>query len=70
MPAVPSGAPDAARFCLFEAVTALFERAASAQPLLLVFDDLHAADDASVLLLQFLARDHRGAHLLVVGDLP
>lgn len=70
LPALPSRESDAARFYLFEAVAGLFKRAASVQPLLLVFDDLHAADDASVLLLQFLARDHRGAHLLVVGDLP
>src|SRR6266542_239531 len=41
--------------------------AAPVEPLLLVFDDLHAADDPSLLLLQFLARDLRGARLLVVG---
>jgi hypothetical protein len=58
---------DAARFYLFEAVAGLFRRAASAQPLLLVFEDLHAADEPSLLLLQFLARDLRGARLLVVG---
>jgi tetratricopeptide (TPR) repeat protein len=58
---------DAARFYLFETVTSLFRRAASAQPLLLVLDDLHAADEPSLLLLRFLARDLRGARLLVVG---
>jgi hypothetical protein len=58
---------DAARFYLFEAVAGLFRRAASAQPLLLVLEDLHAADEPSLLLLQFLARDLRGARLLVVG---
>jgi tetratricopeptide (TPR) repeat protein len=57
----------AARFSLFGAITGFFKHAAAAQPLLLVFDDLHAADDASLLLLQFLARDLRGARLLVVG---
>jgi AAA ATPase domain len=65
--AAPARESDAARFYLFEAVTGLFRRAASAQPLLLVLDDLHAADDPSMLLLQFLARDLRGARLLVVG---
>jgi AAA ATPase domain len=60
-------ASDAARFYLFEAVAGLFRRAASAQPLLLVFEDLHAADEPSLLLLQFLARDLRGTRLLVVG---
>jgi AAA ATPase domain len=67
IPEVSSLASDAERFYLFEAVVGFFERAASAEPLLLVLDDLHAADDPSLLLLQFLARDLRGARLLVVG---
>jgi AAA ATPase domain len=58
---------EAARFYLFAAITDLFKAASSAQPLLLVLDDLHAADDPSMLLLKFLARGLRGAHLLVVG---
>jgi hypothetical protein len=37
------------------------------RPLLLVLDDLHAADDPSMLLLRYLARDLRAARLLVVG---
>ena len=67
IPAVASHESDAARFYLFEAVTGLFRRAASVRPLLLVLDDLHAADDPSLLLLQFLARQLDGARLLVVG---
>jgi tetratricopeptide (TPR) repeat protein len=67
VPEVVSSESEAARFSLFEAVSGLFRRAASARPLLLVFDDLHAADDPSLLLLQFLVRDLRGARLLVVG---
>jgi predicted ATPase len=67
VPAVTARESDAARFYLFEAVTGLFKHASSVQPLLLVFDDLHAADDPSRLLLQFLARELRGARLLVVG---
>jgi tetratricopeptide (TPR) repeat protein len=67
IPEAPSYESDAARFYLFDAITGLLRRAASAQPLLLVLDDLHAADDPSLLLLQFLARDLRGARLLVVG---
>ena len=66
-----SGAPslesDAARFYLFEATAGFLVHAASAQPLLLMLDDLHAADDPSLLLLQFLARQLRGVRLLVVG---
>jgi hypothetical protein len=66
IPEVSSLTSDATRFYLFEAIAGLFERAASAEPLLLVLDDLHAADDPSM-LLQFLARDLRASRLLVVG---
>jgi tetratricopeptide (TPR) repeat protein len=63
----PSLESDAARFYLFKAITAFLKETTSARPLLLVLDDLHAADDPSILLLKFLARDLRGARLLVVG---
>jgi tetratricopeptide (TPR) repeat protein len=58
---------EAARLSLFEAVTGFLRRAAAAQPLLLVLEDLQAADASSLLLLEFLARDLRGGRLLVVG---
>jgi tetratricopeptide (TPR) repeat protein len=65
----PASAPasPAARFSLFKAVTDCLRRASSAAPLLLVLDDLHAADEPSLLLLEFLARDLHRARLLVVG---
>ncbi|MBA2446773.1 MAG: AAA family ATPase [Chloroflexi bacterium] len=64
---IPSIESDAARFYLFEATAGFLKRAAAGQPLLLIVDDLHAADDPSLLLLRYLARDLRGARLLVVG---
>jgi tetratricopeptide (TPR) repeat protein len=67
VPAAPAPESDAARFYLFDAVTGLFRQAASVQPLLLILDDLHAADDPSRLLLEFLARELRGVRLMVVG---
>jgi tetratricopeptide (TPR) repeat protein len=67
VPAAAVRASAAARFSLFGAITGFFKHAAAAQPLLLVLDDLHAADEPSLLLLQFLARDLRGVRLLVVG---
>jgi AAA ATPase domain len=66
-PAAPARESEAARFYLFEAVAGVFKRAASAKPLLLILDDLHAADDPSLLLLQFLVQGLRGARLLVVA---
>ena len=64
---VPPIESDAARFYLFEATAGFLKRAAAAQPLLLILEDLHAADDPSLLLLRYLARDLRGGRLLVVG---
>ena len=42
-------------------------RGATAQPLVLVLDDLHAADEPSLLLLRFVAREIADSRLLVVG---
>jgi predicted ATPase len=64
---VQSNDPEEARFPLFDATTTFLVRAAADQPLVLVLDDLHAADMPSLLLLQFLVRELRDAHLLVVG---
>ena len=58
---------EQARFSLFDSTATFLRNAAGAQPLLLVLDDLHAADESSLLLLQFLARDLRSAPLLVIG---
>jgi tetratricopeptide (TPR) repeat protein len=55
------------RFRLFEAVTRFFLREASDQPTLLVLDDLHWADEASLALLAYLSRSLRGSRLLVLG---
>ncbi|MGZ4314221.1 MAG: BTAD domain-containing putative transcriptional regulator [Gaiellaceae bacterium] len=56
-----------ARFRLFESVTLFLRRAAKSNPLVVVLDDLHAADEPSLLLLQFLVRDLGDSRLLIVG---
>ncbi|MCE7985283.1 MAG: LuxR family transcriptional regulator [Caldilinea sp. CFX5] len=58
---------EQARFYLFHSVTTLLLRAAQAQPLLLILDDLQWADAPSLVLLQFLANEVRPAPLFVVG---
>ena len=58
---------DEARFALFDAVAELLTRASAARPILLVVDDLHAADVSSLLMLRFVARVASGARLLVLG---
>jgi class 3 adenylate cyclase len=67
LPEPPGLAPEQARFRLFDSVTTFLKNAAQRQPLVLVLDDLHWADKPSLLLLQFLAREMRGARLLVIG---
>lgn len=62
-----SSDPEAARFQLFEAVGHLLAGAARTRPLMLVIDDLHAADEPSVLLLRYVATQVADAPLLVVG---
>jgi class 3 adenylate cyclase len=59
--------PDQARFRLFDGVASFLRNAARRQPLVLVLDDLHWADKASLLLLQFLARELGSDRLLLLG---
>jgi predicted ATPase len=56
-----------ARFRLFDAVTEVFCTASQRRPLVLVLEDLHGADEASVRLLEFFARDQRPRRVAVVG---
>ena len=63
-------APDdseGARFRLFEAIGDLLAAAARERPLVVALDDLHAADDPSLLLLRLLGHRLAGTRLLVVG---
>ncbi|MFN2525033.1 MAG: AAA family ATPase, partial [Actinomycetota bacterium] len=55
------------RFVMFDATAALFNNIASTQPLVLVLDDLHAADEASLHLLHFIARGLRTKRILILG---
>jgi DNA-binding SARP family transcriptional activator len=57
---------DGARFRLFDATATFLRRAAATHPLVLVLDDLHAADTPSLLLLQFLAGEVTDAKILIV----
>ena len=63
----PALESEAARFRLFDAVATFLRNAAAARPLVLVLDDLHAADAPSLLLLQFVARELGSARVLVLG---
>jgi predicted ATPase len=55
------------RFRLFDAITTLLREEARTKPLILVLEDLHAADASSLLLLRFVAQTLNDAPLLVVA---
>ena len=62
-------APDSesARFRLFDAVATLLKNVARGEPLLIVVDDLHDADQPSLQVLRFVARETKNARILIVG---
>ena len=57
---------DAARFRLYDAVSRYLMSAAARRPLLIVLDDLHWADVASLRLLRFLAPHVASAPLAII----
>ena len=58
---------DQARFRLFDSFAGFLAGASSARPLVIVLDDLHWADEPSLLLLRFVARRLAGSGLLLIG---
>jgi class 3 adenylate cyclase/tetratricopeptide (TPR) repeat protein len=67
---VPAGSDadaDAERFVLFGCVTDLLERVSDLQPVLVVLDDLHWADRATVQLLRHLATAPQPMRVGVLG---
>jgi hypothetical protein len=63
----PPPSPAEARFRLWRAVSGLVREAAAARGLVLILDDLHSADESSLELLHFVARELRGARALVLA---
>ena len=59
--------PEQARFRLFFSITTFLKNVSRSQPLVLVLDDLHWADESSLLLLEFLAREITSSPVLVVA---
>ncbi|HYY07265.1 MAG TPA: AAA family ATPase, partial [Actinomycetota bacterium] len=59
--------PEEARRFLWVSVQEFLERAARARPLLLVLEDLHWADDSTIMLLEHLAADLRDMPVLILG---
>jgi hypothetical protein len=59
--------PAEARFELFREIAGALGRAAEREPLLVVLEDLHAADSSTLLLLEFVAGPLRTMPLMIIG---
>nr|BFE87422.1 hypothetical protein GCM10020093_100230 [Planobispora longispora] len=68
-PSADAADPDTARFLLYDAISRVLSRRASARPLLVLMEDIHWADAASLKLLTFLAGDLHRVPLLVLATL-
>lgn len=62
-----AGIPEGDRIRLFDDVSRYLAAAASSRPLLVTLDDVHAADEPSLLLLRFLGDALHDTRLLVVA---
>jgi DNA-binding SARP family transcriptional activator/tetratricopeptide (TPR) repeat protein len=58
---------DAARFRLFDSTASFLGHVSTERALVLVFDDLHAADEPSLLLLRYVTSVLADRRLLIVG---
>ncbi len=67
-PALPMATrePDHDRFQLFDSLNSQLQQASREAPLLIVLDDCHCADAASMILLKFIARDLRQSRIMLV----
>jgi tetratricopeptide (TPR) repeat protein len=59
--------PEQARFRLFDSVATVFKNLARRQPLAVVIDDLHEADQPSLQMLRFVARQLKNSAVLLIG---
>ncbi len=67
IPTLPRLDGNAERLRLFEAVVTFLRTATRRRPVVLVLDDLHWADEPTLLLLQYLARNIGRDRILVIG---
>jgi DNA-binding CsgD family transcriptional regulator/tetratricopeptide (TPR) repeat protein len=67
LPNPDPASPEVARFRLFDQLSGFLNRVSETQPVLMVLEDLHAADASSLLLLQFVAAQLSGHRMLVIG---
>lgn len=66
-PASIPGPQDGTRLAEFDSLTNFLKEMAARKPLVVVLEDLHAADDSSLLMLQFFGREIRDSRILVAA---
>jgi len=59
--------PEQARFRLFDSITNFLKNTAQSQPLMLVLEDLHWADNSSLMLWEFVSKEISNARLMLLG---
>jgi class 3 adenylate cyclase len=67
LPAARAADPETELYLLWGAVVGLLAEATTAQPLVLIVDDLHWADKPTLMLLRHLILEARGARALIIG---
>jgi tetratricopeptide (TPR) repeat protein len=67
IPSPPELPPEQERRYLFNGMRDFLARVGRAQPLLLILDDLHWADDSTLLLLQHIAQQLQEMPVLILG---
>ncbi len=67
IPAYPTLPPEQERRFLLHGVAEFIARGAIVQPLMLVFEDLHRADDSTCILLRYLAERLKSEAVLIIG---
>jgi tetratricopeptide (TPR) repeat protein len=65
--ALPPLETEDARFAAFDATASFLRASAARQPIVMVLDDLNAADVATVRLLEFLTRNMYGVRILAIA---
>ena len=66
-PTGPELPPEQVRFQIFDAIARFFHRTAQEAPIVLLIEDLHWADGASLQLLDFIAHHLSSSEILVLG---
>ena len=64
----PALGPEQARFRLLSSIATFLKNSSRSQPLVLVLEDLHWADEPSLLLLEFLSREITSSPILLLGS--